>query len=474
MKKSSVFRKVLLLLVAAVCSVSAAERPNILVILCDDLGYGDLGCYGHPHIKTPNLDKLASQGMRLTDCYASAPVCSSSRAGMLTGRTPNRSGVYDWIPDGHVVHLRPTETTIATLLRKGGYDTAHVGKWHLNGKFNSDAQPQPGDHGFNHWFATQNNASPSHENPRNFVRNGKAVGPLEGFSCNLVAEEGIRWLKEGRKLDKPFFLNVWFHEPHEPVASPEKLVAQYRDVAKNEDEAQYFANVANMDVAVGQLMTALDEQGLTDNTFVYFTSDNGPETLKRYRGAGRSYGSPGPLRGMKLHIYEGGIREAGIIRWPGHARADQVVDTPVSAVDLLPTVCAMAGMKVPTDKPLDGASFLPIFQGQPITRTTPLFWAYYRSISSPKVAMRDGDWKLVAHWDGPEKPIGGNVNPESMKLIKSAKLTSFELYNLRNDIGEQHDLKEAETGRYKRMVATLRKKYLEVQQEGPIWLVPEK
>ena len=180
---------------------SKDSRPNFVVILCDDLGYGDLACYGHPHIKTPHLDKLATQGMRLTSCYAAAPVCSPSRAGMLTGRTPNRSGVYNWIPGNHVMHLRKDEVTVAAMLKNSGYDTAHVGKWHCNGKFNSPAQPQPGDHGFNHWFATQNNAAPSHKNPRNFVRNGKSVGPMEGYACQLVVDEGVDWLRNGR--DKP-------------------------------------------------------------------------------------------------------------------------------------------------------------------------------------------------------------------------------------------------------------------------------
>lgn len=461
----------LLVAIAAITS-SGAGRPNILVILCDDLGYGDLACYGHPHIRSPHLDRLARQGLRLTDCYASAPVCSSSRAGLLTGRTPNRSGIYDWIPEDHEMHLKPSETTVATLLRQAGYDTAHAGKWHLNGKFNSAEQPQPGDHGFNHWFATQNNASPTHENPQNFVRNGEAVGALEGFSCQLVAEEGIRWLKSGRDRSKPFFLNIWFHEPHEPVASPQRLVERYRPVARDEDEAQFFANVENMDAACGRLLQALDELGLADNTLVYFTSDNGPETLHRYRGAKRSYGRPGSLRGMKLHIYEGGIRVAGIVRWPGHGKAGGEVTTPVCGVDLLPTLCEVAGVQVPTTHPLDGASFLPIFSGGSVPRTTPLFWAYYRSISSPKVAMREGDWKLVAHWSGPEKPLGGNVNADSMKLIKTAELTSFELYNLRQDIGEQHDLAAHEPERVRQMSAALRKKYHEVRAEGPYWEVP--
>ncbi|MCH2602617.1 MAG: sulfatase-like hydrolase/transferase [Pedosphaera sp.] len=271
---------------------SKDSRPNFVVILCDDLGYGDLACYGHPHIKTPHLDKLATQGMRLTSCYAAAPVCSPSRAGMLTGRTPNRSGVYNWIPGNHVMHLRKDEVTVAGILKASGYDTAHVGKWHCNGKFNSPAQPQPGDHGFNHWFATQNNAAPSHKNPRNFVRNGKSVGPMEGYACQLVVDEGVDWLRNGRDKQKPFFLFTCFHEPHEPVASPGKMTAGYSEVARNKLEAEYFANVENMDAAVGKLMAALDELKLADNTLVFFTSDNGPETLRRYGGAARSFGSP--------------------------------------------------------------------------------------------------------------------------------------------------------------------------------------
>ncbi len=460
-------------------SNDAVDRPNFLVILCDDLGYSDLACYGHPSIKTPHLDELASQGIRLTDCYAASAVCSSSRAGLLTGRNPNRSGIYDWIPAGHVTHLRNEETTVAELLRDAGYDTAVVGKWHLNGRFNEAGTPQPDDHGFNHWFATQNNASPRHEDPVNFVRNGTPVGPLAGFSCQLVAEEGVRWLKSRQYSDHPFLLHVCFHEPHEPVESPDARVQHYLDTgaARNMDEAQYFANVENMDVAVGKLLSALDEMDLAEDTLVLFTSDNGPETLNRYRGANRSYGSAGPLRGVKLHIYEGGIRVPGIVRWPGVVDPGQVVEEPVCAVDVLPTFCELAGVdwKAKTSLPIDGSSFVSLLQGEDgVDRESPLFWWYYRALTPPKVALRDGDWKIVAHLDIPnirEAPgsAGRNVNTLSQRLIKAGNLERFELYNLRDDPGEQHDVASEQAAILQRLKDAVDSKYTEIRAEAPIW-----
>jgi len=443
------------------------DRPNFLVILCDDLGYGDLACYGNRIIQTPHLDKLAGQGVRLTSCYAAAPVCSSSRAGLLTGRTPTRVGVYDWIPGGHPMHLQRSEITIASLLRESGYATAHVGKWHLNGRFNQPDQPQPGDHGFEHWFSTQNNASPTHENPTNFVRNGKKVGPQEGFSCQLVAGEAVRWLSEERDKNKPFFCFVCFHEPHEPINSPDSLVKQY-PAAKKRGEALYYANVSNMDRAVGKLMATLDSLALDDNTLVFFTSDNGPETLNRYGGAWRSHGSPGDLRGMKLHIYEAGIRVPGIVRWPGHTPIGEESDTPVSGVDLLPTLCEIAGIKPPTDRALDGTSVLGLFNDERPQRKAPLFWHYFTALGGAKVAMRDGDWKLVAHLQkNALRPKGERIGKYDQ--IRRAKLGRMELYNLRNDLSEQHDLSQTETVRMERMIPTLRAKYQEVIAEGPLW-----
>ena len=284
------------------------NRPNLVVIICDDLGWGDLGCYGHPHIRTPRLNDLSKEGIRFTSFYSAAPVCSPLRVGSMTGRNPCRAGVYDWIPNvnqqdasplsRHLVHMRAEEVTLPVVLRTAGYATAMAGKWHCNAAFNDPRQPQPGDAGFDHWMATQNNAHPSHENPDNYVRNGKRVGPLKGYSCRLAAAEGIAWLdsQRERRADQPFFLYLAFHEPHEPVKSPPELVAGYSNVARNNDEAEYFANVENVDLAVGDVLDGADRLRVADNTLVLFTSDNGPESLKRYPAGTRCYGSPGPLR----------------------------------------------------------------------------------------------------------------------------------------------------------------------------------
>ena len=416
------------------------RRPSFVFILCDDLGYGDLACFGHPAIRTPNLDRLAGEGMRLTSCYAAAPVCSPSRAGAMTGRTPMRCRIPDWIPWDSDVHLKTAEISVARLLKGVGYATAHVGKWHLNGKFNRPEQPMPDAHGFDHYFATQNNAHPSHRNPDNFVRNGEPVGPLEGYSSTLIVDEAIRFVQE--ETNRPFMLFVWLHATHEPIATADEFVRMYAHEADPE-RATYMGNVTQMDFEVGRLLHVLDEMGRRDDTMVMFTSDNGPETLKRYRGAERSHGSPGPLRGMKLHLYEGGIRVPGIIRYPGSVNPEQVCDEPVINTDILPTYCALAGAKVPADRAIDGASLVPVFRGRPVKRTLPLYWRYDKAFGGPKVAMRQGDWKVLARGD----------------------LTGVELYNLAEDIGETTDLAQKAPKRLKAMTETLREIHEDVDKD---------
>ncbi len=448
--------------------VESKSSPNIIVILCDDLGYGDLECYGHPHIKTPNLNLMAQEGIRFTDFYSAAPVCSPSRVGLLTGRSPNRAGVYDWIPNNRDIHMRASETTFPQLLLEAGYTTCMSGKWHCNGKFNTDQQPQPGDAGFKHWFATQNNAAPSHENPVNFVRNGEEVGLLEGYSCQLVVDEALTWLaiKQKIKPEQPFFMYVAFHEPHEPVASPEHLVAQYRDVAVDEDEAQYFANVANVDAAVGKLMAGLQALDLDKDTLVIFTSDNGPETLDRYPNAKRSYGTPAPLRGMKLWTTEAGFRVAGIMRWPGNIKAGSVSNEPVSSLDFLPTFCELAGHTPPATLALDGTSFLPVFDDEPIEREKPLLWIFYNAINERRVAMRDGDWKVLAKLNIKKYQ---RVDATNAEQVKAATLSDFQIFNVRNDIGEANDLSQSNPQKFAELKQRLEIQYRQLVDDSHVW-----
>jgi arylsulfatase A len=445
-------------------TLTTVGRPNIVVILTDDQGYGDLGCYGHPHLHTPHLDRLAQQGLRLTACYAPAANCSPTRTGLLTGRTPARAGVYTAIPMLGPMHLREGEITLAGLLRDAGYATAVTGKWHVNGHFNAPMHPQPDDHGFDHWFCTQNNALPNHRNPYNFVRNGIPVGPLEGYSADLVVAEAVRWLEELRDPEMPFFLCITFHEPHEPIRTADRYRALY-DFPDDPSREAYYGNVSQLDAAFGELMGAMRRLGLTENTLVFFTSDNGPARTRYHRA-----GSAGPLRGYKGQLWEGGIRVPGILYWPGRIRPGTVSDEPVTLLDVLPTLCELAGVALPEDRHLDGASFAALFDGQPIRRRQPLYWQFHSDRGgSPQVALRDGDWKLVAFLDRVPAWRGGSMEEDDMDAIKNAQPERFELYNLRRDIAETTDLSDAEPQRKQQLVEQLLRIYHEVREEAPVW-----
>ena len=419
-------------------------QPNLILFLADDLGYGDLACFGHPIIQSPNLDAFAKQGVRLTQCYSGSAVCSPSRSALLTGRTPHRNGVYTWIAEGSEVHLRTSEITLPSLLKKAGYSTCHSGKWHLNGLFNNPAQPQPGDHGYDWWLATQNNAGPSHENPNNFARNGQPVGQMQGYSAPLVVSEAIIWLKEKRDASKPFFLAVWTHEPHYPIKSDPKFKALYPDLT-DDIQREHHANVTQMDHAFGMLMKTLDEQKLAESTFVFFTSDNGPEG-DGIKGAGR--GSSGGLRGRKRDVHEGGIRVPGLARWPGKIQADTTSDVPVIGSDVFPTMLGLAGVEVPKDRTLDGVNALAALDGSAtkLERPQPLFWRLHMAPNA-KIAMRVDDWKILAN----------------------AELTEFELYNLEDDPKETTDLKDKESQRFHELKARLIEHNAKIDAEGPDW-----
>jgi arylsulfatase A len=418
--------------------VAAEPRPNIVLFLADDLGYGELGCYGNEAAITPNLDRFARDGLRLTDCHSACPVCSPSRAAILTGRHPYRTGVFTWIPEGSPIHLRTSEIAIPTVLRDAGYDTCHVGKWHLNGRFNRPEQPQPNDHGYAWWLATQNNAAPSHAFPENFVRNGESIGKADDYSALFVAKEAVSWLTKKRDPHKPFFLAVWTHEPHYPIASAaryEQLHTGINDPA----ERTYRANVTQLDDAFGMVMQALDDVGAADDTLVFFTSDNGPEG-DGAKGPGR--GLTGGLRERKRSVYEGGHRVPGLVRWPGRIQPGAESDLTVIGSDVFPTVLAAAGLAPPAGLTLDGVNLLPALGGSSIERPEPLYWRW-----GGKVAYREGDWKLVA-----DEPL---AKPE--------------LYNLATDRAEAHDLAEREPQRLAGMLERLRAHTAEIEAEGPDW-----
>ncbi|MBX2876826.1 MAG: sulfatase-like hydrolase/transferase [Saprospiraceae bacterium] len=458
------------------CSCKEAPAPpNFVVILCDDLGYGDLGSFGHPTIQTPHLDEMAAQGIKLSSFYAAAPVCSPSRAGLLTGRSPNRAGIYDFIPgprrseDGRdLVHLQAHEQTIPALLKSAGYATCLSGKWHCSSRFNSDVQPTPQHFGFDHWFATHNNASPSHHNPKNFVRNGQKVGELEGYSCQLVVDEALQWL-QNREENQPFFLQVNFHEPHEPIASPPDLVQQYLPTTQNENQAQYFANVQNMDLAVGRLLTYL-KQNHGENTLIVFSSDNGPETLDRYQRAKRSYGSPGQLKGMKLWTSEAGFRVPGIIQWLGQPTYQGTADAVVSSLDFLPTFCELAGVELPKRK-LDGESIIPLIQVGKQERSKPLLWVFYNALNQHTVALRKDDWKILCQLktDTSYLPKINNVYDGNEALLRKAELADFVLYNLGQDVAETENVADKYPEVYESMKSQLQLEYADLLAGSHIW-----
>lgn len=382
--------------------------PNIVFILADDLGYGDLQSYGHRFIKTPNLDQLAREGLRFTNFYAPSPLCSPSRAGMLTGRTPFRTGIKSWIPENDNIFLIDKEITISTLLKKRGYSTFFGGKWHLNGGLENSAHPQPQDHGFDYWIGSHNFAIPNHKNPTNFYRNGQPLGTLEGFAAQIVVDEAMQWMEAVEK-EHPFFMFISLHEPHSEIASPDSFNIYYQaftngtidlDHLQARGPGEYYANISHLDYQVGRLLTRINALNLQDNTLVIFTSDNGPVTNEwRYWWEVNMYGESGGLRGRKADLFEGGLRVPCIIRYPGVITPGTSSHIPLHGYDLLPTICAITKTQLPQDREIDGIDFSAIFKSQGVHRPNPLFWAFeIRAFDDPAgyyYAARDGDWKLI-------------------------------------------------------------------------------
>lgn len=444
-------RKLVFLFVIGFALLSdAADRPNVVVLLADDLGYEDIGVYGGP-VKTPNLDQLAASGTRFSQFYSGCAVCSPSRAVLLTGRHHIRTGVYSWIFDEtQQSHLRERETTLAEILRDEGYATAHVGKWHLGLPSEQIDKPTPDKHGFDHWFATGNNAEPSHENPINFVRNGEAVGKIEGYSCQIVVDEAIGWLDSLEDTEAPFFLNVWFHEPHSPIAAPHEIVEVYGEVPDpkgyRKSGAVYSGTIDNTDRAIGRLLAKLKEVAPAEDTLIIYASDNGSYRDDRTGG----------LRGRKGMNWDGGIRVPGIFSWPGKIGAEVVSDEPAGLVDVLPSVCGLLNLEAPGGVHLDGSDISPILtDSEGFTRHQPLFWHLQKA--RPIVAMRAGDYSLVA--DPDFEMSESNMFDESwIPALKTGGYTNFQLFDLKADPNQTTDLASEKP----EILAELKKQLLEI------------
>ncbi|MFP4502923.1 MAG: sulfatase [Candidatus Hydrogenedentota bacterium] len=398
---------------------AAGRKPNIVFILADDLGWADLGCYGNTYHDTPNIDRLARQGVRFTDAYAACPVCSPTRASILSGQYPAHVGVTDFIsghwrpyaklrvPRNRTQYLPLEIDTIAEALESAGYISGHFGKWHLGGM-----QHFPDKQGFD-----------DHVVSSGWGHFGNKSHPDQGWGdddylSEVLTDEAVRFMKENR--EQPFFLHLSHFGVHIPLEARQELIAKYE--AKEGPEGRinnpiYAAMVEHIDHSAGRVLDTLDDLGLADDTIVVFFSDNGGLHI-RYDGVGEEYVSTQkPLRGEKGTLYEGGIREPLIVRWPGHMKAGSTCAAPVTSVDFFPTFLAAAGAKAPA-QPLDGLDITPLLTDGEIDRDA-IYWHYpHYHHTTPAGAIRKGDWKLIEYYEDGR----------------------LELFNLARDIGEAHDL----------------------------------
>ncbi len=439
--------------------------PNIIIFLADDLGYGDLGCYGNPIIKTPNIDKFAESGVILTDCHSGGTVCSPSRSALLTGRNPYRSGFF--YIHGRDTYLKNEEITIAELLREKGYETSFWGKWHLSTlEKNKVNQPGPGDQGFDYWMGTTVNAFDGPKNAKKFILNGNPVGEVDGWYCDVIVDKACDWLKNKRNKSKPFFMFVSSHEPHTPISPPEKYSKIYDNAKVNElekgikygqvtrprkdissNKKEYYGTVSQLDNAFGRLMNTLGGLGLKENTLVIFTSDNGPETpvtIEESLGQwddpirDKCFGTPGNFRGMKRFPYEGGHRVPGIVSFPGFIPGNTKSDILFNGTDILPTLCSIADVDVPSGKVIDGINAFEAFLNKKVKRDNPVIWFYPNYgdtyFRMPQMSMRNGNYTLIG-WL-PRKP--GSMGLQYW--MANYDPDKFELYDIILDPSQSNDI----------------------------------
>ena len=397
--------RIIFLLSFFIFSTIAADKPNIILVMTDDQGWGQAGYMNHPVLKTPNLNAMATNGIRFNRFYASAPVCSPTRASVLTGRSNDRSGVFS-----HGYALRLEEKTLAQALKKAGYATGHFGKWHLDGLRGpgvpvlADDPHSPGAVGFDEWLTVTNFFD---LNPV-MGRKGK-FEEFKGDSSEVIVDEALKFITKQAEAKKPFFTVIWYGSPHNPFYALEKDLVPFQSL-KTEIARKHHAEIRAMDRSVGTLRKGLRDLRVADNTLIWFNSDNGGLTNRE-----TEIDSVGGLRGNKGTMYEGGLRVPGIIEWPGRIKS-KVTDYPASTMDIMPTVLDILGLS--KDNMLavvDGDSLKPLFSADLKKREKPITFHY----SNSKAAIVDNNFKII-----------------QMNIAKE----SYELYDLEKDPKESNNL----------------------------------
>ena len=448
----------ILLLITSACTDSKVKRPNIILCMSDDQGWGDVGYHGHPYLKTPNIDKMAESGIKLERFYSGAPVCSPTRGSSLTGRHPFRYGIFN----ANIGHMPKDELTIAEILQTLDYATGHFGKWHLGtltttiaesnrgGKQGSEHYSPPWENGFDECFSSEA-AVPTYDpmiKPRgwkdqrwwNPVKEGEPsekfnthywTGPeqivtenLEGDDSKLIMDRAISFIKNAVKEDKPFFSVIWFHAPHRPVVAGK----EYRNLYSELDQysQNYYGCISAMDTQIGRLRKSLRELEIADNTMLWFCSDNGPDGVAD-ENAGKRHGkgTAGNLRGRKFDLFEGGVRVPGILEWPDKIEPGQVTEFPSSTSDYFSTIMDALNHTIANGpKPVDGISLLPILNGKMIERTSPIAFELNNQIS-----------------------LIGN----RFKIISIDKGKTYMMFDIKNDPGEQNNIADEKPELLKKM-----------------------
>ena len=437
---------------------SGAKKPNIILCMADDQGWGEMGYYGHPELKTPNFDDMASSGLRFDHFYAAAPVCSPTRGSVMTGRHPNRFGCFSW---GRTI--RPQEVTVAEALKTAGYVTGHFGKWHL-GPVRSGSPVNPGASGFDRWFSAPN----FFDNDPILSREGTAV-QTSGESSMVTVDAALEFIREQAEKDQPFLAVVWFGSPHQP----HQALKSYRDMYADQPEIlqNFYGEITAMDYAFGKLRDQLTALGIRDNTILWYNSDNGglPEV-----------GSPGG-RGHKGQIYEGGLRVPALLEWPERIRNNRVVEMPCNTTDIYPTLLEIAGVSIASQPPLDGVSLTGIIDGEDYSRPRPMgFWHHSEEggigtpsakwmaelLEAQKSGSKTGDLERLRldsaqiSQQYPEDSFPGHSAwldwPWKFHRIQEKSgSVSYELYNLDSDSMEEKNLLDEYPERVERMKTEL-------------------